>query len=106
MRLLHASLLILLALPAIGAESAVSILEDQDSVTLSNGLVSARLAKATARLISLRYRDLDLISSGHGYMNCYGNSSDGIKTEKKPGTARTRLTMIRPTTAGPSARSR
>lgn len=92
----HYAVIVLLACAStiIAAEPGpVTVSDDPEGITLANGIVSARLAKATARLTSLRYRDLEFISSGQGYMNCYGNSSDGIKTEKKPGTPTTRLTQ-------------
>ncbi len=99
-RLAVMTFLALSVLATAAEPSSVTIHEDADSVTLANGIVTARVAKATARLTSLRYRDLDFLSSGQGYMNCYGNGSDGVKTEKKPGVPSTRLTHDPATTAG------
>jgi rhamnogalacturonan endolyase len=54
--------LVLLA-PGIRAESetAVGISEDQDSFTLTNGMVAARVSKRTGDLTSLRYEDLEML---------------------------------------------
>lgn len=64
---------------------AVTIVDEGDAIVLANGLVSARVKKANANLLSLRFRDVEFLSRGQGYWNIYGRSPGGANTEVKPG---------------------
>ena len=48
--------------PAAAAE-AVTITEDEALYTLANGIVTARVAKASGDLVSLRYRDREMLAT-------------------------------------------
>ena len=58
-----------LSLPATlpGAEKPVTISENDASFTLDNGLVTAQVAKRPGDLISLKYRNLELLEAGSGH---------------------------------------
>jgi len=58
-----------LSLPATlpGAEKPVTISENDASFTLDNGLVTAQVAKRSGDLISLKYRNLELLEAGSGH---------------------------------------
>jgi rhamnogalacturonan endolyase len=59
--------------PAAGAVGQpVALQEDADSFRLSNGILAARIDKKTGNLVSLRYRDLDLLGKGGGYWSNVG----------------------------------
>ena len=45
------------------AESPVTLTEDAATYILANGIVTARVAKASGDLVSLRYKDLELLAS-------------------------------------------
>ena len=45
------------------AASAVTVTEDAEVYILNNGIVSARVAKASGDLVSLRYRDLEMLGT-------------------------------------------
>jgi len=64
-------------------ESPVTVSEEADSVTLANGIVSTKINKANANLLSLRYRDVELLSRGGGYWNIYGATLGQPSTELK-----------------------
>ena len=53
-----------------------------NTVTLENGVVSVKIAKANADILSLRYKSLDLVSSGKAYWNVFGSTPGQAKTEK------------------------
>ena len=55
-----------LLLPAIlrAAPPAVTVSEDQNSFTLDNGIVTARVAKRSGDLTSLKYKKLELLDTG------------------------------------------
>ncbi len=57
-----------------GDDAPVTIAEDQSSFTLANGVISARISKQSGYLVSLKYRDLDLLGRGHGYWSFVGGS--------------------------------
>ena len=57
-------------------------MDQADSVTLENGVVSIKINKANANVLALEYKGMDLVD-GSGYWNVYGNTPDGPKTEKK-----------------------
>ena len=78
--------------PAASTESAtkapVVITDNGDTVTLENGLVSARIRKADADLTALQYKGLDLLAGGEAYWNVYGSTPNSdpkqvVKTQKK-----------------------
>ncbi|MDR1012213.1 MAG: GDSL-type esterase/lipase family protein [Opitutaceae bacterium] len=65
-RLLTLALLPLLAihaLPLRGADAPVTLAEDADTYTLANGIVTARVAKASGDLVSLRYNNLEMLAT-------------------------------------------
>lgn len=45
------------------APGAVTIREDADTYTLDNGIVAARVAKASGDLVSLRYKNLEMLAT-------------------------------------------
>jgi rhamnogalacturonan endolyase len=47
-----------------GAENAVSVVQDDNSFTLANGIVSARVAKRSGDLLSLKYRGREMLDTG------------------------------------------
>jgi rhamnogalacturonan endolyase len=66
-----------------GAGGAVVITDSGDTVTLENGVVSVKIAKVNADILSLRYKALSLVSSGKAYWNVLGSTPGGVKTEKR-----------------------
>ena len=52
----------------------MSFTDNGDTVTLENGLVSARIRKADAKLTALQYKGLDLLAGGEAYWNVYGST--------------------------------
>lgn len=70
-----------------GAEKPVAISETDSSFTLDNGLVTAQVAKRSGDLISLKYRNLELLEAGSGHPCGYW-SHDASRGEH-----RTRLTI-------------
>jgi rhamnogalacturonan endolyase len=57
-----------------GAEPPVTVTEDQFSFKLDNGVVAAQIEKRTGNIVSLKYRDLDLLRHGRGYWSFVGGS--------------------------------
>jgi len=53
-------------------DAPVTLSEDQSSFTLANGVISARIEKRSGNLVSLKYRDLDLLRQGRGYWSLVG----------------------------------
>jgi len=49
----------------------VRVFEDDNTFTLENGLLTARIAKRSGTLVSLRYRGLELMASGAGSTGGY-----------------------------------
>jgi rhamnogalacturonan endolyase len=70
-----------------GAEPPVAISESDSSFTLDNGLVTARVAKRSGDLISLKYKNLELLAGGSGHAFGYW-SQDASRGEHA-----TRLTI-------------
>ena len=64
-------------------DAPVVLSEDAKMVTLANGIVSATIRKENGNLLSLRYRDVELMSRGGGYWNIYGSTPGQGNTEKK-----------------------
>ncbi len=50
-----------------GAKSNVTVTEASDSYTLANAFVTARINKQTGDLVSLKYKDRELLGSGSGH---------------------------------------
>src|SRR5690242_17805004 len=51
------------ALTAFAKPAPVTLSEDADTYTLDNGIVVARVAKASGDLVSLRYKDLEMLAT-------------------------------------------
>ena len=66
------------------AAGGVTITDDADTATLANGVIAVQIRKSNGNLISVRYRDLDLLSRGGAYWNVYG-SEPGQKPEQNKG---------------------
>ncbi len=49
------------------ADPLVTVTEDATNFTLANGIVAARVSKRSGDLVSLRYRDLELLGAGSGH---------------------------------------
>jgi rhamnogalacturonan endolyase len=68
-----------------GAEPPVTLAEDESGFTLANGQVTARVAKRNGDLVSLKYKDLEMLgkSSGKpfGYWSHNGGGSLGSSRE-------------------------
>jgi rhamnogalacturonan endolyase len=62
---LGATLFLAAALPA--AEPPVTVSETESGYTLDNGLVTARVAKRSGDLVSLKYKNLELLEAGSGH---------------------------------------
>jgi rhamnogalacturonan endolyase len=71
----------------------VVVSENAETATLANGVVSVTVKKANGNLLSLRFRDVELISRGQGYWNIYGNIPGQKKTELKPTPAVFRISQ-------------
>ena len=70
------------------AQPPVVITDDADSVTLENGIVSMRVSKANADVMSMQYKDLNVFASGNAYWNVYGSTPQTdpakvVKTQQK-----------------------
>ena len=65
-----------------GSQIAVTVIDGQSVVTLANGILSMRIDKRNANILSLQYNGLELVD-GSGYWNVYGNTPGGTKTEQK-----------------------
>jgi rhamnogalacturonan endolyase len=76
-----------------GAEPPVTVSETETNFTLDNGLVTAQVAKRSGDLISLQYKNLELLAAGSGHAFGYW-SHDASR-----GQHGTRVT-IDPTTNG------
>ncbi len=64
------------------------ITDEGDTVTLANGVVSAKIRKSDANMLSLQYQSLDLLAGGEVYWNVYGSTpaddpKTAVKTQKK-----------------------
>lgn len=49
------------------ANTAVSLAEDDSSFTLANGIVTAKIAKRSGDLVSLKYQNLEMLGAGSGH---------------------------------------
>ena len=62
-----------------GADPAppVKLTEDNNLFTLDNGIVAAQVSKRSGDLISLRYKDLEMLGSGSGHADAYWSHAAG-----------------------------
>jgi len=74
-----------LAASALGSEPQVTLVEDESSFTLANGQVAARIAKRSGDLVSLRYKELEMLGNASGkafgYWSHNGGGSLGTSCE-------------------------
>ena len=67
------ALFLTLALPAVflpfapAADPPVTVADDGSTYTLANGIVTAKVAKRSGDLVSLRFKDRELLSGGSGH---------------------------------------
>src|SRR4051794_36867619 len=61
----------------------VVVTEGATTATLANGNVSATVSKDSGKLVSLRYRGVEMLSRGGAYWNIYGGTPGLAKTEQK-----------------------
>src|SRR5467141_4700135 len=59
------------------AASPATVVEDQSSYTLANGIVTALISKASGDLISLKYKGLELLAAGSGHAYAYWSHAPG-----------------------------
>jgi rhamnogalacturonan endolyase len=78
------------------AADPVTLREDARSFTLANGLVTAKIEKASGDLVSLRYQGLELMASGRGSMGGYWSSVG----RTRPGGEHTAVVRVNPATNG------
>jgi len=62
--------------------TAVTVFDAQGVVTMANGILSVRIDKKNANILSLEYNGREMVD-GSGYWNVYGNTPGGPKTEQK-----------------------
>jgi rhamnogalacturonan endolyase len=60
-----------------GADPPVTVAEDGSGFTLGNGYVTARVAKRSGDLVSLRYKGLELLGEGSGHPFGYWSHAGG-----------------------------
>lgn len=75
--------ILLLRATAADAAGPVTVTEDAETATLTNGIVSLTVKKANGNILSLRRRDIELISHGGGYWNIYGATPGQPNTQEK-----------------------
>src|SRR4051812_17977294 len=63
------------ALSARAADAPVTLAEDAAAYTLANGVVTAKVSKRSGDLVSLRYKDLELLAGGSGHAYAYWSHS-------------------------------
>src|SRR5882672_7763956 len=56
-------------LPA--APAAVTVSEDENSFSLDNGIITARVSKHSGDLVSLEYKSLQMLDAGSGRQEAY-----------------------------------
>jgi rhamnogalacturonan endolyase len=61
------SVAVLLVTRAAAAEPPVTTVDDGSTYTLANGIVTAKVAKRSGDLVSLRFKDLEFLSGGSGH---------------------------------------
>ncbi|HTK74316.1 MAG TPA: polysaccharide lyase family protein [Gemmataceae bacterium] len=65
------SVAVLVTARAPAAEPPVTIADDGSTYTLANGIVTAKVAKRSGDLVSLRFKDVELLSGGSGHPYAY-----------------------------------
>jgi rhamnogalacturonan endolyase len=68
---------ILLSATAPAAEPPVTIADDGPTFTLANGIIGAKVDKRSGDLVSLRFKDLELLSGGSGHAFGYWSHAPG-----------------------------
>src|SRR5947209_4448390 len=57
------------------ADAPVTLAEDAAAYTLANGAVTAKVSKRSGDLVSLKYKDLELLAGGSGHAYAYWSHS-------------------------------
>ena len=57
------------------ADAPVTLAEDAAAYTLANGVVTAKVSKRSGDLVSLKYKDLELLAGGSGHAYAYWSHS-------------------------------
>lgn len=57
------------------ADAPVTLAKDEASFTLANGVLSARISRRNGDLLSLRYRDMEMLGAGSGHPGGYWSHS-------------------------------
>lgn len=65
------------------SKAAVTLMQDAETATLSNGLVTAKIKKSNGNMLSLTYEGMDMLSRGGGYWNIYGYTKGQANTQEK-----------------------
>jgi rhamnogalacturonan endolyase len=65
------------ATAARAAEPQVTLTEDASSFSLANGIVTAKVTKRSGDLVSLKFKDLELLSGGSGHAYGYWSHAPG-----------------------------
>ncbi len=76
-RLAIAPILVLLSAAACPAADPVTLVQDARTVTLANGIVSARIDKAGGHILSLSHKGMELLGPGRGYWSFAGSAWRG-----------------------------
>jgi len=71
---------LLVAIVSRGADEAVTLTDDDSAYTLANGFISARVAKRSGDLISLKQGGLELMGFGSGHSAGYWSHAPGRGT--------------------------
>jgi rhamnogalacturonan endolyase len=69
---------------AVRAQAAVSITDSGRDVVLSNGLVTATIAPASAEITSIKYKGHEMVSASGGHRNIYFSRDGGTGYENLP----------------------
>jgi rhamnogalacturonan endolyase len=91
------ALAIFFAANIFAADAPVTVSENENSFTLANGMVTARIAKRTGDLISLRYQNRELLQGGSGHSFGYWSH------DASHGEHQTRITIDPQTNGGERA---
>ena len=84
-RLLVMLLLGIAAMPVVkaAADDPVTLTEDDNSYTLANGLVKAKVDKRSGRLLSLVYNDIETLNTGYWSHSPSGNVTNSVTIDPK-----------------------
>ena len=72
------------------AEPPVTVIEDGSTYTLANGIVTAKVAKRSGDLVSLRFKKLELLTGGSESRVWRKVIHEGIRIDEYGGTRRDR----------------